>query len=672
MKVLDFGLAKALGPPEAGLHDSPAQLAHSPTLTYAATQAGMILGTAADTSPEQAKGRVTDKRTDVWAFGCVLYEMLAGKRAFEGEDATEVIAAVVRGEPDWSALPRELPEPIRLLLKRCLEKDRRARVSDIAVAQFVMNEPLGNAVAAAPAIAATPRRRRVPFAAGVGLAAGVIVTAIAAWALMRSERAPQAAPPVRFTFAPPAPMEAVVQGTDRDIAISPDGARIVYRGGNQAQAQIQLFVRELGKIEARPLAGTLTARLPFFSPDGQWVGFFAGEELKKVALDGGAAVSLGRISAPPKGATWGADGTIVLATADRRGLFRVPASGGEMSTLAKLADDETGYDYPTFLPNGRSVLFTVGYRTGTAPDTRSVAALDLATGKQKILVRGATNGQYVDGFLVYEANRAVHAIRFDQDRLETTGRSIPMVEGVLSFPSGAANFAVSTSGSLVYIPETDTNPVVTPRTLVWVSRAGVEQLTKAPPQAYAAARLSPDGTRVALDIRDQQNDIWIWDLQRETLMRLTFHPTIDMCPVWTGDGKRIIWASLRATGIPALFWQAADGTGSVDQLTSRTAPVFPTSATQDGTRVLLWENAPGYRSGHSRAESRGPQSRDPDSQPGHGTGRRGFTGRSMADVLVERIRALGGLCAFVPQRRRRPVANFGDGRVAASLGQERA
>jgi serine/threonine-protein kinase len=590
VKVLDFGLAKALGPPEAGGSGGPAQLAHSPTLTFAATQAGMILGTAAYMSPEQAKGRVADKRTDVWSFGCVLYEMLAGKRAFEGEDATEVIAAVVRGEPEWSSLPRDLPEPVRLLLKRCLEKDRRVRVSDIAVARFVLTEPIGGVAGTATTIAAKSSRSRVPFAAGLGLAAGVIVTAIAAWALTRPGETPHRAA-VRFAFLPPAPMEAVVQGTDRDIAISPDGTRIVYRGGNQQQGQIQLFVRELAQLDARPLAGTTSGRLPFFSPDGRWIGFFAGEELKKVALEGGAAVSLGRVSASPRGGSWGADDAIVVAVSGRVGLMRVPAGGGEMTEVAKLEKDEANFGYPSFLPDGRSVLFTVARPAGQ--DRSSVDVLNLATGERKTLISGGTNGQYVNGFLVYEANRAVHAIRFDPNRLTVSGRAIPVIEQVLTFVSGAANFAVSNSGALAYIPGTDTNPIVTPRTLVWVNRSGREDAIAAPPRAYAAARLSPDGARVALDIRDQQSDIWTWDIRRETLTRLTFHPTIDMCPVWTVDGKRIIWASLRATGIPAVFWQAADGTGPVEQLTTLSNPVFPTSVTPDGTRALLWENAAG-------------------------------------------------------------------------------
>src|SRR4029453_9366537 len=330
IKVLDFGLARMDVPDAAhagALTDSPTRLRQgygeagdSPALT----QVGMILGTAAYMSPEQAKGRVADKRTDVWGFGCVLYEMLSGKRAFDGEDATEVIAAVVRSEPDWSALPDEVPAPVRLLPKRCLEKDRRARISDIAVARFVLAEFVDNTPV--PSSPATERARpRGPWMiAGVGVVlASLALAVLGFWQPFQKPLAPPRATPIRFALI--APASFALQSADRELAISPDGTMIAYRSGRS------IVIHGLSQLEPRTLDGTAAGRMPFFSPDGRWLGFFTPSEIRKIPIAGGVATTLAPIGSPPRGGVWTNDDTIIFSLADGGGLRRLPARGGAVT-----------------------------------------------------------------------------------------------------------------------------------------------------------------------------------------------------------------------------------------------------------------------------------------------------------------------------------------------------
>ncbi len=600
VKVLDFGLAKALEP-ERGPDPS-----HSPTLTLGATQAGIILGTAAYMSPEQAKGRAADKRSDIWAFGCVLYEMLTAKRAFEGEDVSDTLATVLKSDPDWHALPADVPPQIELLLRRCLVKDRKQRIADISVARFLMTETLPAPPAPAP-VAATPQpapisRRRVFVERSAWLIVGIVLTAIAGWTIMRLM--PQPAPhPVRFAIVPPPAQPLAIQGLDRDIAISPDGTHIVYRAGGQAQ----LVVRAIDQLEAQPLAGTSGARLPFVSPDGRWIGFFTAAEVKKISITGGPPISLCRLVGGPRGASWGPDDSIIFASNDSTtGLQRVPAGGGEPKVLSTpdAAHGETDHLFPFVLPGGRAVLFTI-VGPGGQQDNAQVAVLDLTTGQRKTLIRGGSHAEYVApstgsgqalstssgqaGYLVYAAAGTLRAVRFDLDRLEVTSDAVPVVEQVMTGPTGAANYAISRNGTLAFVPGTGSGAIGAQRLLVWVSRQGREEPIKAPPRAYSVPRLSPDGTRVALEIRDQETDVWIWDLARQTLTRLTFDPALDLYPVWTPDGRRIVFSSPRA-GSPNLYWQAADGTGTVERLTTSANSQFPNSISPDGARLLLRED----------------------------------------------------------------------------------
>ena len=611
MKVLDFGLAKALGhvvqdfsPAVGGSKDPPYVAMTSPTLSVGVTQAGMILGTAAYMSPEQAKGRAADKRSDVWAFGCVLYEMLAGKRAFDGEDVTDIIAAVVRGEPDWNALPADVPEQIRLLVKRCLEKDRRARIGDISVARFLMTETIAPGQSPEPTAqslkpgAQSPepkvQSRRLVWTS-VGLLVGAAIAGVGGWAAMKLAPT-RPAQPARFAIVPPAAQALAIQGQDRDIAISPDGSRIVYRAGSPPQ----LFVRAIEQLDATPISGTAGARAPFMSPDGRWVGFFTGisgsdTEVKKVSIAGGPAITLCKVSGLPRGASWGDDDTIVFATANpATGLMSVPAGGGEPKILTKPEPGQGDHVRPSVLPGATGVLFSIGglgqgnIATAAQGTKVQVAILNMKSGERTTLIQGGSQAEYVaTGHLIYASAGTLHAVRFDLARLQVLSDPIPVVEQVLMpGTSSAANFAVSLGGTLVYMPGTGIGAGA-PRTLVWANRQGREEPLNVPPRAYAYPQISPDGARVALDVRDQNNDIWVWEFARQTLTPLTFDPAPDISPVWSPDGRRIVFSSGR-NGQSNLFWQAADGTGPTDRLTTGPNQQIPTSFSSD-TRSLVFQ-----------------------------------------------------------------------------------
>jgi eukaryotic-like serine/threonine-protein kinase len=593
VKVLDFGLAKALDPASGAGVDGMS----SPARGMLVTEPNVVLGTAAYMSPEQARGRPVDKRADLWAFGAVLYEILTGRRAFEGEHVSDTLAHVLMTDPDWSALPASTPVPIRRLLRRCLEKDRKRRLDSAAGARLEIEEAL-TAPSAADGAAAqhgpAPRRRTVAIASVV-FVAGVVVTALSTWALMRP--APAKLQPVRFAIVLSAAQP--MRGFNRDLAVSPDGTHLVYASG--APGDGRLMVRAIDQLDFVPLGGITGASGPFFSPDGRWIGFFSGTiggELRKVSITGGPPVSLGRTQGGSGGASWGLDDTIVFAmlpSAPNAGLLRVPASGGEPTVLTTpdAAHGEQQHLFPSVLPGGRAVLFTI---TSRGPiENAQVAVLDLTTGQRKTLIRGGSQAEYVDpstgsgqgGYLVYAVAGALRAVRFDPVKLEVLSDPVPVVESVRMLPNGTAEFSVSRQGTLVYVPG---GVAATARSLVWVDRQGHEESIAAPPRAYDMPRLSPDGTRVAVSISDQDLDIWIWDLARHTLTRLTDAPGRDWYPVWTPDGRRIVFSSERAGGVA---WQAADNTGTAERLT--TSPPYmqgPASISPDGTLLIVNESLP--------------------------------------------------------------------------------
>jgi serine/threonine-protein kinase len=589
VKVLDFGLAKAADP--AG---SSSGLTMSPTLSLA-TQAGVLLGTAPYMPPEQAKGKTVDKRADLWSFGCVLFEMLTGRRPFEGETISDVLARIIEREPDWTALPAKTPRTIRTLLRRCLEKDPRRRLDSAAVARLEIEEA-----------STSPKPNELPpnegsrgaqWPSSVFVAVAILAAAVAAagtWAVTRPAQTPPG-PVSRFAVTLPPALPVAFSINDRDVALSADGTHLAYAAGDQAQ----LMVRALDQLDAVPLQGVANARAPFLSPDGRWIGFFERLDegvttsvetqrgaLRKVSVSGGAPLVVCTMTGASRGASWGPDDSIVFATSDpSAGLLRVAAGGGEPEVLTKLdpARGERGHYFPFVLPGGRGVLFTI---TAGSVSDRQVAVLDLKTRQRKVLIRSGSQAEYVEtGHLVYADGGALWAVRFDLATLNVFGDPVPLVEQVLTL--GAADFTISRRGTLVYVPVAGG----TSRSLVWVSRQGAEEPIAAPPHAYTTARLSPDGKRAAIQSVDQRTDIWTWDFAREKLTRLTSGPGGNYGPLWTPDGRHVIFGSTRDNS-PNLYRQAADGTGIVERLTISARQQRPNAISPDATRLVLEEQTP--------------------------------------------------------------------------------
>jgi len=442
VKLLDFGLAKALDP--AGTAAGSATM--SPTLSIHATQAGIILGTAAYMSPEQAKGRPTDKRTDVWAFGCVLYEMLTGRRAFEGDDVSDTLAVVLRGQPEWSALPPDVSPALRSIIERCLAKERSGRIPDLSVVRYLMADAATDRPAA-PSVARRSGFKTALIASTAAIAAAAAAAAVMWWAMRARPASPER--PARFALALPGPL---VLGPDRAIVLTPDGRHVVSVIGASAAGGGQLIVRSLNELDAQPIKSVTGARAPFVSPDSRWIGYFDQGELKKVPLTGGPPITMCRVSGGTRGSTWGPDNTIVYATNDATtGLMSVPAGGGEPTILTKPdpAHGELDHLFPSFLPGGRAILFTIA--TSGSADNGVIAALDLKTGQRKTLVRGGSFAEYSPtGHLLYASGGSVRAVRFDVDRLEVSSDPVVVLDQVQTESSGAAQFSVDSTGALVY------------------------------------------------------------------------------------------------------------------------------------------------------------------------------------------------------------------------------
>jgi serine/threonine-protein kinase len=588
VKVLDFGLAK--------VHDGAPQPdpSRSPRLTATDIGERTILGTPAYMSPEQARCKSLDRRTDIWSFGCVLYEMLTGRPPFVRDTISDTLAAILERQPDHTILPADTPVPIRRLLRRCLEKDRKGRLDSAAGARLEIDDAIASSAAETLALTATPSRRvTVAIAALSGVA---VIAALVVWALMwPGPPAPEL--PSRFAIVPSPAEPLNVSRFDRDLAISPDGRHLVYRAGGTPNVGAQLMVRAIDQLDARELPD-IGALGVFFSPDSRWLGFFTTTGIKKVSITGGPVITLGPVTGTSLGASWGDDNAIVFATNDpSTGLWGVSADGGEPTVLTTpdAAQRESDHAFPSMLPGGRGVLFTIT-DAGQANNAQ-VAVLDLRTGQRKTLVRGGGQAEYVDpsagtgqaGYLIYAVAGALRAVRFDPVRLEVLGDPVTVVERVMIKPNGAANFAVSRQGTLFYMLG-GVSVQSAPRSLVWVDRKGNEEPIKAPPHAYAAPRVSPDGTRLVVGISDEGNgDLWTWDLARETLRRLTFAPSYEGMPVWTPDGRRIVFTSDRS-GVVNLYSQAADGTGTVDRLTTTASPQYPSSVMPDGTLVVGFQN----------------------------------------------------------------------------------
>ena len=581
VKVLDFGLAKAFQP-DAG--DPSASASPTISLTAAATQMGMVIGTAAYMAPEQAKGLTVDKRADIWAYGAVLFEMLTGRKLFDAGDVSEMLASVLVKDPDISSIGNHVPVHIRSVVRRCLVKDPKERLRDIGDVRLAMSGVFETPVGVPPTASrrAQPLRfwQRPAAVAGIAMATAA-VGAVAMWVLTpEPERAVS-----RYVVSTSADAPFTGGSPNHDLAISPDGRRVVYVA--ESATGRNLFVRPIDNLEGLVNLGGLSGSdSPFFSPDGAWVGYatFTDTTWKKVSVLGGPPVTLWEAPWAPRGASWGPDDTIVFAQQEPgTGLFRGPAAGGdpEVLTTPDEAQGEIAHWWPEFLPGGRAVLFTVV--KGNRDQDREIAVLDLDNGEQRVLVPGGSNPRYAStGHIVYGAAGTLRAVPFDLDRLAVTGDPVPVVDNVAMKGTGAVGFALSSTGSLVYA--VGGGGATELRSLVWVDREGNEEISDADPRDYAEFDLSPDGGRVALRTRRPEgSDVWVYDFSRRTSTPLTFAQETELFPLWTPDGNRVAFGT--TTG--PMSWKSADGTGDVEPF-GEAVSRFPQAFTPDG-RIVVFE-----------------------------------------------------------------------------------
>lgn len=571
IKILDFGIARVLST------DTVADTSNSPTMLGGSTDAGIILGTAAYMSPEQARGRSVDKRADIWAFGCIVYEMLRGKPIFSGESTTDILADVVKNEPDWAALPASTPARMVEVLKRCLQKNPKDRMRDIGDARYEIERALaaGPQPGEAAAPHASPMRLLAGFAVGAALTAAVL--------LLARPRVTESAPPapLRASIALP-PDTTLALGRGSAVAVSPDGKLVAFTARHKDQPL--LYLRPLDRFESTPLAGTENAANPFFSPDGRWIGFFAGDKLKKVSVDGGAPVTVAE--APnPRGEAWGGDDTIFVTQSNNAGVSSVPARGGKLETYTTLRQGELSHRWPTILPDGKTMLFSVWNDAGW--DTSRVAAFRTGTRDTVPVVEiGGGYPRYIRddgmrGFLVYARSEGLLAATFDERTLALGSQAIPVIDGVLTNLSGGAHFDLSPSGTIAYIPGSFTEQA---RELVWVARDGkeigshysIEGLTR-------SFDLSPDGTRIS---RNTAGDIWINSLADGRVTRLTSSAQEgNFTAVWSADGKSLAFSRGLADNVD-IFVRSSDGSGE-RRLTKTPRSKVPTGFSPDGNFVAF-------------------------------------------------------------------------------------
>lgn len=681
VKVLDFGLAKTLDQARG----SELAAASSPTVNAHATDAGLVLGTAAYMSPEQVRGAAVDRRADMWAFGCVLYEMLTGRRVFDGGTRSDAMAAVIANEPDWTRLPADTPAPIRRLLRRCLHKDRTRRLADLADARLDIDDALSDPHADALVAASTSRtRERLAWLCCLALV-GVSAAAMLAWAT-RALSVPPDTTRTLVSVAPlgqgvaASPLEQRVGGarpTRTAVALSPDGTTLVFGaiwGGEQ-----QLYARAMNQLSATPIAGTSGGSSPFVSPDGQEVGFWAGGELRKVPLGGGPPVTLCKAAAI-FGASWGSDGTIVFATGRNEGLWRVSAAGGAPEALTTLQPGEYSHRLPHVLPGGRAVIFTISKGAHKWDDTQIVVR-SLATGQQTVLVTGGADGRYVStGHLVYLRLGTLMAVPFDARRLVATGAARGLVDGVMQAANRdlsdmentlAAQFTVAETGALVYV--TGGAMPAPNRTLAWVDRQGTIQALLAPPRAYRRPRVSPDGRHVAVSTQGDISQIWSYDIARGALSAVTADGQSDY-GIFSPDGKRIAFRSGAAGGggQPLLEGRRRQR--------SRGTPHDECAQPDPRVVVARRVDAPLRRRGrhpgpavlsvrHLGVVDRGSHDSSGDSDPCPRDVSRVVAGRPLAGVRLEPNRAHRGLRGAL-SRPRRTSPDFHQRRIPTRMGRE--
>jgi Tol biopolymer transport system component/predicted Ser/Thr protein kinase len=558
VKVLDFGLAKLMSEASPLTSDSPTTLADP-------TRMGVILGTAAYMAPEQARGKVVDKRADIWAFGVVLFEMLTGRRLFQGEDVTETLAAVVKDQPDLSTVPPR----VQRLLRKCLEKDPRKRLRHVSGIELLLEE------AEVPSPAASRGWWLWP-------AAGVLIAALA-WVPWRG---------VKSAVPTELPLErldvdlgkdvgfATAPGAGSRIAISPDGGRLVY------MAARRLFSRPLDRTEAIELKGPEGGGAPFFSPDGQWVGFFAEGKLMKIPAAGGSPTVIS--DASPSGGSWGDNDVIVATFGGRTGLMTVPASGGTPRRITKLEAGEAVHVWPQMLPGGKAVLFTSNGSVNDGFNDAKIEAVTLKDGRRKVIQQGGTYGRYISaakgpGHLIYVHEGTLFAVAFDPDKLQELGVPAAVAQNVSTGTGGAAQLDFARDGSLIYRFGGQLRQT---RELSWVGPSGMPERLPLKPDDYRFVRLSPDGQKLALTVaRSGGMDLLVYDWKRDVTTRLTFDGKVNDVFAWSPDGRFIVFA-----GNTGIFWTRADGGGKPQMLHPGNGAELAWSFAPDGKTISMSEN----------------------------------------------------------------------------------
>jgi eukaryotic-like serine/threonine-protein kinase len=571
VKVLDFGLAKAI----ADAND--ADVSPTSTTPIDGTRDGIILGTISYMSPEQSRGHAVDKRTDIWAFGCVLYELLTGHPSFAGETISDTVAAVLKQEPDWQALPADTPPGIRSLLRRCLKKDAVDRLHDIADARIEIQEAIADSAAMTPALPRPPAARWTRMIPWLVAAASVAMALLVVQQGSRGTGSP-AGPVTRLDLDLPAGVELVTVYPPA-VVLSPDGTRVTFVGAFRGLRQ--LYTRRLDQFETVPIRGTENANAVFISPDGRSLGLITADlALKKVSLADGLVTTIEHDAEFSAGAAWGADDRITFVRAGA--LWQVPASGGPPKQLTTLDSGkrELLHAWPSIIAEGRILLFVS--ITGSSRGASHIEALSLATGQRRVIVESGTFPLYApSGHLVFFRDGALLGAPFDVDRMEVTGPVVRVLENLAVGTTMDAPFAaLSNAGLLAYAP----SDAGTTR-LVWVSRQGVEQPITDTARRYQYPRLAPDGRRTVVAAA---GDLWIQDNARATFTRLTSEQTVgNAFPVWTPDGTRVLFRTL--TG---MYWTAADGSGRPQPIAGSLSGDLPCAVSPDGdTLAFMRQNA---------------------------------------------------------------------------------
>jgi Tol biopolymer transport system component len=569
VKVLDFGLAK-FDPLSTSADGSTSRnVTNSPTL--GATGVGLILGTAAYMSPEQARGKEVDKRADIWAFGVVLYETVTGRRAFDGEDASTILAAVIKTEPQWDGVPRQ----VRRLIEKCLQKDPSKRLRDIGDAWELVED------ASTPSVArASPGR--VGWIAAIAFA---VAAAVAIWAPWRGASREVERPLVRLEveLGSDVSLQPLFAPTPGSIAISHDGRRIAYIA-SVAGAPAKLLTRRLDEADAKVLPGTDGADSPLFSSDGQWIFFHAGARFDRISVDGGSVVHMGTSSGGYAGGAWTDDGRLLYGS--NGGLRSIPVNGGDVTTMAMVGKDETFLSMPQLLPGGAAVLMAV-YGTPPGIDRATIQVLSLKDQRRKTIASGATSPRYLpSGHIVYTNRSKMFAIPFDAETLETRGNAVPVLNDIgFDSAAGLAQYDISRDGTLVYRQNLPSSGLLAE--MRWLDPSGKQQPLRTTPTEYASIpRVSPDGRKIVMATRDSGiQDVWVYDAERDALTRLTFGEQAFVAPLWTRDGRFVVAGSIGA----GLYWIRADGGSRAQPLVQAKTIAFPMSISPDGKRLAYFE-----------------------------------------------------------------------------------